>query len=189
MTTRPMTNRPMTNRPMTNTALRSIALAAVLLLVATSAQALFFTVTLKNGTTFETRYRPVQAEWDPQVSMFLTDRGNWVAIPNEDIADVVSVFEESGFGYQLDTSTRFIGWSPNDLVETKVDEDGNVTEEVRYDAEADQGGDVGAGAGYSVDQFLNLPTGGSYGNPTALDGGVPLYDDLGEDPDDGGGNF
>jgi len=168
---------------MTTRALRLIALAAVLLLVTTSAQALFFTVTLKNGTTFETRYRPVQADWDPEISMFLSDRGNWVAIPNDEIEDVVSVFEESGFGYQLDTTTRFIGWSPNDLVETKVDKDGNVTESARYDLGADQG----AATDYSIDQFINIQTGTSYGNPGASDGGIPLYDDSGDSGDAGGG--
>lgn len=167
---------------MTTRALRLIALAAVLFLVATSAQALFYTVTLKNGTTFETRYRPVQADWDPEVSMFLSDRGNWVAFHNDEIADVVSVFEESGFGYQLDTTTRFIGWSPNDLMETTVDDEGNVTEAARYDLDAEQG----AAGDYSVEQFLNLPTGAAYGNPSAGGGSIPLYGDVGDTQDAAG---
>lgn len=174
----------MTTR-VTNPAFRLLALAAVLLFVATSAYAGFFTVTLKNGSSFETRYRPVQAEWDAEVSMFLTDRGNWVAIPNDDIADIVSVFEESGFGYQLDTTTRYIGWSPNDLVQTTTDENGNVVENSQYDLEADQG----AVTDYSVDQFLNLPTGAGYGNPTSAGGAVPIFGDYNETPPPpGGGN-
>lgn len=139
-------------------------------LATTSAQAVFYTVTLKNGTTFETRYRPIQADWDPNVSMFLTDQGNWIALPNEDIADVISVFAESGFGYQLDSSTRYVGWSPNDLVTDTVDKDGNVTEESQYDSEADDGG-----ADYSIDQFLDIPVAGDYGNPTSVgSGGISI---------------
>lgn len=175
-----MTTTSLKRKAPKSTVLRLIALAALFFLVATSAQALFFTVTLKNGTTFETRYRPVQADWDPEVSMFLSDRGNWVAIHNDEIADISSVFEESGFGYQLDTSTRFIGWSPNDLVETKTDEEGNVIDEARYDPEAGQG----ASTNYSVDQFLNVPTSAAYGNPTAAGGGIPIYGDFTEPPED-----
>lgn len=162
---------------MTTRALRLIALATVLSLVAASAHAVFFTVTLKNGSSFETRYRPVQADWDPEVSMFMTDRGNWIAIQNDEIADVTSVFEESGFGYQLDTTTRFIGWSPNDLVGATTDEEGNVIEQSQYDQEADQG----SVTDYSVDQFLNLPTGAGYGNPTATQGAIPIVDFIGEE--------
>lgn len=164
---------------MTSKALRLTVLVTALFLVATSAHAIFFTVTLKNGTSFETRYRPVVADWDPDVSMIMTDRGNWIAIANDDIADVVSVFEESGFGYQPDTTTRFIGWSPNDLVEDQEDEDGNVTENARYDIEADQGGSTGS---YSIDDFLNIPVTPGYGNPTSAAGAIPIvYGDGGED--------
>lgn len=162
---------------MTISKLRLIALVTALFLVAASAHAIYFTVTLKNGASFETRYRPVQADWDPEVSMFLSDRGNWIAIHNDEIADVTSVFEQSGFGYQLDTTTRFIGWSPNDLVGTTTDEEGNEIDEVRYDLEADQG----TTTDYSVDQFLDLPTGAGYGNPTAVGGGIPIYGEIGED--------
>jgi len=152
---------------------RLIVVTVLLFLAAASAQAIFYTVTLKNGTTFETRYRPVQAEWDPSVSMLLTDRGNWIALRNDEIADVVSVFEESGFGYQLNTTTRFIGWSPNDLVnDESTDEDGNPIGEQRYDLEADQG----AVTDYSIDQFLTLPTGGAYGNPTSGGEAIPVVD-------------
>ncbi len=160
---------------MTPKARRSIVLAALLLLVVTTgAQAIFFTVTLKNGTTFETRYRPVQAEWDANVSMFMTDRGNWIAVENGDIADVTSVLEDTGFGYQLDTTTRYIGWSPNDLKNDETDERGNPVGQDRYDLDADQ---AGGGAGdYSIDQFLSVgsSTAPGYGNPTSAGGGVPI---------------
>lgn len=162
---------------MTPKALRLVPVAIALFLVATSAHAIFYTVTLKNGSSFETRYRPVVADWDPEVSMIMTDKGNWIAIANDEIADVVSVYEESGFGYQLDTTTRFVGWSPNDLVEDQVDEEGNVTENARYDLEADQGGDYSGN--YSIDDFLR-PVGA---DPTALGGPLPIVygDDGGEE--------
>lgn len=138
----------------------------LLVFLATCAQATFYTVTLKNGTTFETRYRPIAAEWDSTVSMLITDKGNWIALANEDIADVVSVYEENGFGYQLDVSTRYVGWSPNDLVNDKVDEEGNVIEESDYDPDADVGDDT-----YSIDQFLSIPLAGGSGDPSAAGGG------------------
>ena len=159
---------------MTPKAQRSIILAGVLLvLLAASAQAVFYTVTLKNGTTFETRYRPVQAEWDANVSMFMTDRGNWIAVDNRDIADVTSVLEETGFGYQLDTTTKFIGWTPNDLKNDQTDERGNPIGGERYDVEADQTGED-VGGDYSIDQFLSISTSPGYGNPTSGGGGVPI---------------
>ena len=127
---------------------------ATLLLVAfaASAHAAFFTVTLKNGTTFDIRYTPVKADWDPTYTMFLTDQGNWIAVQNDEIADVLSHAEENDYGYQLDTTTLFLGWSPNDLVEDG--EDGEVT--TKYEV----GADVDTGANYSMDQFLG-PVAGS----------------------------
>ena len=100
---------------------------AVTLGLGAAAQALEFTVTLKNGTTFETRYRPVQAEWDENMTMFLNDRGNWIAVENNAIADVVSKAEESGFGIRLDTTTLLLGDSPGfDLTETGEDAGGGA---------------------------------------------------------------
>ncbi len=159
---------------MTPKSRRSIVLAGLLLVIfATSAQAIFYTVTLKNGTTFETRYRPVKAEWDVNVSMFMTDRGNWIAVEKGDIADVTSVLEETGFGYQLDTTTRYIGVSPNDLKNDQTDERGNPIGAERYDPEADQSG-ADTGGNYSIDQFLSISTAPGYGNPTSGGGGVPI---------------
>ena len=158
----------------TRSIVRFAAIVLAVFLVASSAQAIFYTVTLKNGTTFETRYRPNQADWDENVSMLLTDQGNWIALHNDEIADVVSVFEESGFGYQLDTSTRIIGVTPNDLIQEEVDEDGNIIEEARYDLDAD----VPAPSGFSINEFLDLPVAGA---PTATGGAIPLGFPVGEE--------
>lgn len=119
----------------------------LLVLGAVALQAGSFTVTLKNGTAFETRYRPVDAEWDESVSMILTDRGNWIALAKDEIDDVTSAAEISGFGYQLDTSTIVLGWTYNENGE---------------DAEG-EGAGGGAGAqgsqapqgNFSIDDFID----------------------------------
>jgi len=149
-----------------STAVRWTLATLLLLALAASAHAAYFTVTLKNGTTFDIRYNPVKADWDPRYTMFLTDQGNWIALQNTDIADVVSHAEESGYGYQLNTTTLFLGWSPNDLVTDEVDEEGNVTTSSQYEAGADDGG-----TDYSIDQFLNIQS----ADPSATGGGgIPI---------------
>ncbi len=153
---------------MKSKAFRLTLTTLLLLAIATSAHAVFFTVTLKNGTTFDIRYHPVKADWDPRYTMFMTDQGNWIAVKNSEIADVVSHAEESGYGYQLNTTTLFLGWSPNDLVEDETDEDGNVTSTSRYEVGADAGG-----PDYSIDQFLNIPVVGSP-TDTGRGGGIPI---------------
>ena len=97
------------------TVFRFAVLTLLAVAVAVTAQAEYFTVTLTNGTTFLTRYRPVPAEWDESVVMITTDRGNWIGLYADEVADVSSQAEASGFGYQLDTTTLFVGWSPNDV--------------------------------------------------------------------------
>ena len=65
---------------MTRNALRLI----VLTLLCSAATAAFadnyFTVTLTNGESFRARCRPVPAEWDENVVMINTDRGNWIGL-------------------------------------------------------------------------------------------------------------
>lgn len=130
------------------------------------ANAIQYTVTLENGTTFETRYSPVEAEWSSNHSMLLTDTGNWIAIPNDEITDIISHAEESGFGFRVDTTTLYLGWSPNDLADA---EDANG--EARYDL---TGADAGASGGgnYSIDQFLNVNSTAPSG--TGSGGGIPV---------------
>ncbi|MCP4659398.1 MAG: hypothetical protein GY856_28645 [bacterium] len=158
---------------------RLIALSLVLFAVSTSVGAGYFTVTLRNGTTFDTRQQPVEAEWDPNVSMFLTDQGNWIALANDEIVDVVSAAEESGFGYQLDTTTILLGWSPNDLIDPEGGEDGEGAP--RYDVPEDT-----RGTGYSIDQFLNIPVAGAPSSAGA-GGNIPLFNPGSAGGGDGGG--
>lgn len=90
-----------------------LVLLAVGLLTA-PAVAETFTVTLTNGNTFETRYRPQEASWDAAQVMMMTDQGNWIALPKEDIVEVVAETESKGFGKVIDTTTIDLGIAPND---------------------------------------------------------------------------
>ena len=99
-------------------------IALLLLAGAGAATAGTFTVTLTNGTTFDSRYRPVEAEWDDSIVLIHTDRGNPIALKKDELADVTSSVEESGFGYQVDTTTLFVGWSPLDPVEEEGEGEG-----------------------------------------------------------------
>lgn len=87
---------------------------ATLLLVASAAGALNWQVRLHNGNVFQTRYQPVDASFDDSVTMFLSDGGNWVAIPKAEISEVVSLVEVLGYGTMLDGVTLMIGQLPND---------------------------------------------------------------------------
>ncbi len=99
----------------------TLILTLLILTAAGAASAGTFTVTLTNGTTFETRYRPVAADWDENLVLLATDRGNHIALLKDEIAAVVSSVEESGFGYQVDTTTLYLGWSPQDQLEEGED--------------------------------------------------------------------
>lgn len=84
-------------------------------LVALPALAETFTVKLKNGSSFATRYRPQEASWDPGTVMLLTDFGHWIALPRADIETVESELESRGFGKYINTTTIDLGIAPNDL--------------------------------------------------------------------------
>ena len=61
---------------MTRRIARLIVLTLLVAAAAATVHAEYFTVTLTNGTSFQTRYRPAPAEWDDNVVMINTDRGN-----------------------------------------------------------------------------------------------------------------
>lgn len=93
----------------------SILVVLAIVLVVSPALAESFTVKLKSGETFETRYRPHTASWDPEMVMLMTDFGHWIALPRTDIEIVESDFEIRGFGKIIDTVTIDLGIAPNDL--------------------------------------------------------------------------
>lgn len=90
-----------------------LALCGVL--AAAPAMAEVFTVTLTNGTTFESRYRPRQASWDTGMLEFLNELGTWVALPKTLVTDIAAQSETRGFGRVIDTTTVDLGIAPNDL--------------------------------------------------------------------------
>ena len=139
---------------------RLLVFALLLVAAAATAHAEFYTVTLTNGTTFQTRYRPVPAEWDENVVMIATDRGNWIGLQTDEVADVTSVAESTGFGYQLDATTLFVGWSPNDIDEGGEEEGEGLDLEAMYPEPE---------AGAVLEQFVDIPTAGTGVGNQAVD--------------------
>jgi hypothetical protein len=155
---------------------KTSCLALGLLLAASAAQAASYTVTLSNGTSFETRYRPMTAEWDTNYAMLRTDQGNWIALKKAEIVDVTSASELSGFGYQINDTTVFLGWS---AAEGLTGEDGagdtaggaapdTGTAPAAGSAPAADSSAPAPGGGYTMQQFVSVPTTG------VVPGGIPL---------------
>lgn len=150
---------------------RILSMGLVLIFAAGSASAALFTVTMSNGTSFETRYRPMEADWDDSKVMIRTDTGNFIAIAKSEIVGVESDVETSGFGYQVNATTKFLGWSPNDVGgDEEEGADGEVQPTGGQEPEREYlYGDEDPGSGYSFDQFLDIPAEGQ-----ALGGGINL---------------
>jgi hypothetical protein len=156
---------------------KASCLALGLFLAASAVHAAAYTVTLSNGTSFETRYRPMTAEWDTNYAMLRTDQGNWIALKKSEIVDVTSAAEMSGFGYQINDTTIFLGWSAS---EGLVGEDGATGDGAGGAAPGAPGAAPAAPAagaagesttpapGYTMQQFVSVPTTG------VVPGGIPL---------------
>jgi hypothetical protein len=103
-----------------------VAASSVLLLIAAlaaiPASAAVYTVTLKNGATFDTRYQPYEASWDASKVVLLTEFGNQIALSADDIDNVSVDSESRGFGHQLNDTTVVLGWAPNDAIDPGSDE-------------------------------------------------------------------
>ena len=89
-------------------------LGAALLATSLPALAETFTVTLKNGNAFKTRYRPQPAALDQDTVLMLTEWGNRIALAKEDIQEIRSETPAGRFGQTLDTGVEVIGAAPND---------------------------------------------------------------------------
>ena len=94
------------------TVILMVSLAILLLVLPVSAE--LFTVSLKNGASFDTRYRPRADPEDGSRVQFLTDMGNWITLRVADIESVAAETEVRGFGLVIDTTTIMLGWAPND---------------------------------------------------------------------------
>lgn len=105
--------------------LRFVARVSPLLLavslVASPAAAELFYVTLNNGSVMESRYQPQEASWDSNMVLLMTDVGNWVGVPKDDIESVRSEIENRGYGIVIDTTTVLLGWTLNDAVDPNAD--------------------------------------------------------------------
>jgi hypothetical protein len=101
---------------------RFFALALSGALVALPALAETYTLTLKNGNTFLTRYQPQDASWDAEKLVFLDEFGNQIALAKSDVDTLTTEFESRGFGHVLNSTTVAIGWAPNDAIDPDSDE-------------------------------------------------------------------
>ncbi len=144
---------------------RVVGLSALLLAGAFAAlplEATVYTVTLKNGTTFETRYQPEYASWDASKVVLMTEYGNRVALVGADIDSVTVDSENRGFGHQLNASTVALGWAPNDALDPNSDEGKAAL--AAESAAAQAGGQ--AQPVYNQEQFVQ---------PGAISSGVPMW--------------
>jgi hypothetical protein len=87
---------------------------AVLVSACLPLQALEYEVRMVSGNTFITRYEPVIAPFDDTRVMFMTVNGNPMTVARDQVKDVISVTEASGFGKRLDAMTVLIGLAAND---------------------------------------------------------------------------
>ena len=95
-----------------------VLLMLALVLVAVPATAEVFHVTLKNGTTVDSSVQPQQASWDPNMVMLMTEVGNWVGFPKDEISDIKVVDPTAGFGIRISSTAIALGRFSNDLPET-----------------------------------------------------------------------
>ena len=124
------------------------------------ASAATYTVTLDNGTSFESRYQPEEATWDPDVLLLLTQYGNWIALAKADVAEVSTDIESRGFGKVIDTKTVSLGVLANDApVPEEGGEPSNAQLLEQYLAQQPPAPD------YSVQQFVEPSQAGQGGLP------------------------
>lgn len=100
----------------------AVVLVAMSAFFAPAAEAAVYTVTMKNGSTFDTRYQPEEASWDENMVVLMTEFGNRIALPASEIDSVVVDSESRGFGHQINSSTMMLGWAPNDAIDPSTPE-------------------------------------------------------------------
>jgi hypothetical protein len=150
-------------------------LPAALVGLALPASAELYTITLANGSTFESRFPPRAASWNANTVLIYSDFGNWLSVPRADISGVTSETQAKGFGTVINTTTISLGIAAND----KAVPDPNAP------AAAPEAG--GSAQPYNVQQFvepgrtqgipsglIGLPTTGApAGAPAGIPGGAP----------------
>lgn len=156
---------------------RAVALAfASALALPLLAAAEGYTITLKNGNTFRTRYQPQTASWDAGKILFRTDAGNWVSMASADVTSVASDSENRGFGKVINNTTLMLGAAPNDL--PVPPEPGTPAAAAAAAAAAVAAAQGQQAAPYSINQFVEpgqtqgIP-GGWIGNSGGYSSGPP----------------
>ena len=127
-----------------------------LVVAALPAAAEVYTIRLSNGTTFESRYQPKQAAWDPTFVTFVNETGNEIALPQSLIAEVAAQSETKGYGRVLDTTTVDLGFMPNDLDQSQ--------RAMERQAAMNPSGQLAVGPSPS----------GQFIEPDAIGGGIPI---------------
>jgi hypothetical protein len=101
---------------------RLAVLAVAVACVVAPVQAAVYTVSMTNGTSFDTRYEPEDAAWDSSKLVFIDEFGNVVAVAKTDVQEVTSDFEAKGYGRMINNTTMELGWAPNDALDTSTPE-------------------------------------------------------------------
>ena len=94
----------------------SLVLALALLVAPATAEV--FHVTLTNGTTVDSSVQPQQASWDPSMILLMTEVGNWVGFPKDEVASIKAEDPTAGFGVRISSTAIALGRFSNDLPET-----------------------------------------------------------------------
>jgi hypothetical protein len=162
--------------PMSRSLSRVGPVLVVLALFAVPALADVYYVTLTNGTVIETARQPQQASWDPNMVLLLTEVGNWVGFPKDDVKSVRAEDPTQGFGIKISDKAIALGRAPNDLPGEKT------KAEQAQDRAADYANRVldimEQNQHYSVQQFAEpnqaggVPIGAALGSSNAAFGGL-----------------
>ena len=134
-----------------------VALLAAM--AALPATAEVYSVTLTNGSLFESRYLPRQATWDAGMMELATETGAWIALPKSLVQSITAMSETKGFGRVIDTTTIDLGFAPNDLPEVAVTVDNstialqeamNRSYDIQQFSEPNQAGRGSSGGGLPI---------------------------------------
>jgi hypothetical protein len=151
-------------------------LAALVLLSTLPAIAEIYYLTLKNGNTYETRYRPQIASWDENKVLLITSMGNRISLNRSDIAEVESHSQIHGYGTVIGNNTIALGIAPNDAALPEEAQD----PQARLMSWIDGMNSQNQRPDYSVQQFVDPEDAG-------MTGGLPAWD-LAPGSIGGGGN-
>lgn len=150
---------------------------ALMFLIVVPAMSAVYTIHMKNGNSFESRYKPRIAGWDENKILVTTDVGNKITLYRDDVVDITTDTEAQGFGTVIDTTTIVLGWAPNDSPQPGDEQVDPGVAMLRALQER------GGRPDYSVQQFVEPEqAGASQGG-----GGLPAWE-FGGSPYGGGGS-